>query len=212
MVRLGAGALSRWHLPFLNSENGPRSGVDVGVQVDGETGEAYFGFYGPAEIALNARLGYYRMTVGGYTFEPEYPGRVIGGVPYLYAGYLDSKIWQVRNMELSSGHVAGSYSGKVFSLSADSPRLLLGEGVAQLPHPPRTFHERLYLPAEAIAAITGWQVTFDKKMRTLVLVCPTEATREERRVPGADPDSAFGATINHFEYCPRQRSGLVPLH
>ncbi len=180
MVRLGAGALSRALHPFLNSENGPRSGLDVDMEVDGETGEAYFSFDSPAEIALNARLGYYQMTVGGYTFEPEYPGRVIGGVPYLYAGYLDSKIWQAQNMELSSGGVAGSYSGKVFSLSADSPRLLPGEGAVQLPHPPRTFHQRLYLPAEAIAAITGWQVTFDKKTRTHVLVCPTEATREER--------------------------------
>jgi hypothetical protein len=143
-------------------------GSSTFIKVDGVTGECFYvgGYSGQA--------GLYGLTVGGYTSLEffQYPGRLAGGRPYVYAGYLDSYIWQAKDFKLTASEVEGTYKGVRFRAVAGERKLTLGDRVVPLRVAPKAFYERLYLPGEVIGAITGWQVTFDKATQSVDIRCP----------------------------------------
>ena len=91
----------------------------------------------------------------------------------MYWGYLDSVLWGAV-----TEHSVGRY---VFGINAVSWTVNLEGGTAtrqgkRFPcePPPREFHGLLYLPAQLVAAITGWEVEADVQERTLRIALPEQ--------------------------------------
>jgi len=101
-----------------------------------------------------------RLRIGEEPFgpiEPTFPPRIREGVPYIYVGYLESRLWQ-GEVQTAGNTASITYKDKEWRVTADSRTAMQGETATEFSHPPLVIQEYLYLPAEMIEAITGWHV------------------------------------------------------